>query len=282
MPNLEAAAELLSATDSASESVDTAAPPVGAADSGTEPVVEAPPATAPATPNARLERLQAARAKRQAERTELARERARVTEEQQAWKAKLRTDPIAALKEINSDPLEAYQAIAQAAAAEDTPEARAKKEIEAIDARLKAAEARESAARRESLVTQFLAETGKLEALTDFYDDAELVELGDIAANKLVSEGKAVTIQSIVQRVHEDHVRRAKRAAERSAKRTPATPPPTSPPTQSPVVTQATEPTAIGSNLTSEAASSRPVRLTRKERLERAEEVIQATGRRSK
>lgn len=193
---------------------------------------------------AESKRLSSLKAELEAAKSRAQREAEEIEKTKSIWKSALR-NPVKAFQELGIDPVEAYTHITKSAQDQDTPEGREARFREAIrqelmkelepklskaeqlEKKLSEIEQREQLrAQREMMSMRQAAEAEFLkvvksghDVLADYYDDEELIPLGDQIAEEFASEGKRFTIPDVVKEIERRLTMQLKRAEERSAKR---------------------------------------------------------------
>jgi molecular chaperone GrpE (heat shock protein) len=192
---------------------------------------------------AELEELHDALRRRQAE-TQQAHEEAE--SQRKLWRQALR-DPVKAFREIGIDAPDAYQRITDAMLKRDNPASKEEElqekllsklreqfepkvsEVERLKAEIE--QLRESHARREqmematvkrSAEREFLnvVQGSGYEVLADYYEDEELVSLGNILADEFASSGRRFSVQDVAAELKGRLETQLRRAEEKRNKRT--------------------------------------------------------------
>lgn len=160
------------------------------------------------------------------------------------WKNSLK-DPISAYKELGLTPEQVYQKITDTVLQRDTPEAKEEmlrerlkneileafkpqltkaeqleRELAEIKAREEHRQQRELMLTRQSIEKEFLniAKSGH-EDLADYYEDHELVRLGDLIANEFTQEQRKFTLQDVAKEIKDRLEYQLSRAEERRRQR---------------------------------------------------------------
>lgn len=239
---------------------------------------------------------------------EIAAEKAAAARQRQLWQESLK-DPVKAYRELGMRPEEAYDAITKATLAEDTPEGREARLVEKIrqqvaseyadklkkledleakfsqvDEHLKTRAEREAFVTKRAAETEFLKIVGQsgYEVLADYYEEPDLLMLGDAIADELHASGKTFNIQDVADELKNRIESQLKRAEQRRSQRKPAAnlssataqaAPATSPATASKAITESK---TISNNMASATGSTGKRAMTRAERLAAAERELSA------
>ena len=176
---------------------------------------------------------------------EIAKAREEAEAQRNLWKSSVR-DPLKAFKELGIEPAKAYEQITNAMLARETPEAKEEQfrerlysefkkefepklsEVETLKAELENLKRRDQEREHFALLNQqrsaerdFLGTVarGGYDELADYYEDDELIEMGNLVAVEFAQKRKPFTVKDVADELSARLIHQLRRAEERRKKR---------------------------------------------------------------